>query len=96
MSMIIGVPESLTAKITEFVKAESLPWSVATGEAGTIRVVQSEGRQQSDAGTLQAGGWIACHDAFAMAAKLDVPPKIVGKLANLVDTRIKECQLGCF
>lgn len=96
MSITIGAPESLATKITEFVKTETLPWSVITGETGTIRVVQSEGQQQSDASTLQAGGWIACHVAFAMAGKLDVPPKIVGKLANLVDTRIKECQLGCF
>ena len=96
MSTSIGVTAALAEKLAEFVKAGKLPIEVVSEGSGTVQVVQSEDRQQSDASTLQAGGWIACPDAFALASKLGVPTQAVGKLLNHLDIKIRQCQLGCF
>lgn len=96
MSATIAVPEALAEKVADFLKVEAVACEVVAGGDATICIVQSEDRQQSDPSTLQAGGWIACEDAFAMASKLGMPVPAMGKLLNLLDVRIRSCQLGCF
>ncbi|MCK4340453.1 MAG: hypothetical protein KAY37_01860 [Phycisphaerae bacterium] len=96
MSTTLGVPAALAEKVMEFIRAKTLPLEVVAEGSGTIQVVQSEGRQQSDPSTLQAGGWIACEDAFAAASKLAIPTQTMGKLLNTLDIRMRSCQLGCF
>lgn len=96
MSATIGVTQDLAEQVTEFVKAETLALEVVSAGSGTIEIVRSEDQQQSDPSTLQAGGWVTCTDAFAVASKLGLPTRTMGKFLNLLDIKIRECQLGCF
>ncbi len=42
------------------------------------------------------GGRITCAEAHAVAARLGVEPVLVGKAADALKIKIKNCQLGCF
>lgn len=46
--------------------------------------------------TRSAEGRITCSDARTIAEKLGVPYKEVGKTANELKIKIKDCELGCF
>jgi hypothetical protein len=96
VSVRIGVPETLVDRVSEFIKANALAIDVVKDGGGAVQVVESEGRQPSDPSTLQAGGWIACADAFDMASNLGIPTQTMGKLLNLLDVKLRQCQLGCF
>lgn len=41
-------------------------------------------------------GRISCADAHALAAKLGVDLGVLGRAADELNIRIKQCQLGCF
>ena len=96
MQATLGVPEALAGSLGAFVKAESIPLKVITGDEATVQVVESEAGQESSVSALQAGGWIACLTAHQMAERLGVETRQVGKLANHLEIKIKVCELGCF
>jgi len=96
MGATIGVPAELDEKVGHFIREAGLPLTVVVDGSGTVTVFQSEGHQQGDAETLRAGGWISCPDAFAVADKLGIETKHMGKLLDELDVKIKGCQLGCF
>lgn len=39
---------------------------------------------------------LACKDALALAARLEIKPIQIGKLCDQHEIRIVQCQLGCF
>jgi hypothetical protein len=41
-------------------------------------------------------GRIACKVALALAARLEVEPRLVGRACNQEGIKIVNCQLGCF
>jgi len=43
-----------------------------------------------------SGGELPCAVAFKMASELDVQPKEVGRVADLLEIRLVKCQLGLF
>ena len=96
MSKTISVTGELAGKVADFVAAETLAIEVVPSGDGTVRVVESEGRVQSDPSALQAGGWITCEGARAMASKLGIPVSAMGKLVDVLDIKIRSCELGCF
>ena len=96
MNTTIGVPKGLADKVSEFVRTEAPDCHVSTEGSGTVQVVEAQDGVQSSSALLQAGGWITCPDAFAMAGRLGIPTQSVGKLLDLLDVRIRSCQLGCF
>ena len=96
MKVTLQVPEGLRDSVRSFVQAESLSIEVVSDGDGAVRVVQGSGRQQSDASTLQAGGWITCAAARAMTSKLRMDGRKVGKLLDLLDVKVRDCELGCF
>jgi hypothetical protein len=42
------------------------------------------------------GGKLPCAVAFKIAKKLKVSPQTVGDMANRLNIKINNCQLGCF
>jgi len=96
MSVTLCVPEELRESVDTFVNAEGLPIDVVSDDSGTVRVVQSGERRKCDPTTLQAGGWIPCTVARAMAAKMRIDSRKMGKLLDLLDIKVRECALGCF
>lgn len=96
MTATISVPEPMAEALKAFVKGEDIRVEVAPGGEGTVRVVVSDGRAESDLSTLQAGGWIKCEVARVMADKLDASTHELGKLLDFLDVKVRDCGLGCF
>jgi len=96
MGITIGVSEAMADRLREFATRHDADLEIVAGDAGAVRVVESEGRQQSDMTTLHAGGWIRCADAQALAGKLELPKRTMARLLDHLDIKIRECELGCF
>lgn len=92
----ISVPQALAQQVRQFVESEAVPVAVTGDSDADVRVIVAEGRVESDLKTLQSGGWIACATARALARKLRVQPRQAGRLLDLLDIRIRDCELGCF
>ncbi|MBD3235798.1 MAG: hypothetical protein GF330_03765 [Candidatus Eisenbacteria bacterium] len=45
---------------------------------------------------LLRDGRLACRDALALAARLQIKPIEIGRLCDRHQIRIVNCQLGCF
>ena len=41
-------------------------------------------------------GKLTCRDALAIAERMDVTPRMIGKAADRLGIKIVNCQLGCF
>ncbi len=63
---------------------------------GRLRIRESPERTESTVDLLEAGGWIECSTAWAMAGRHGLSVNQVGRLVNALDIRIKACCLGCF
>lgn len=96
LAQTIMVPENLVEQLRAFVRSEGVPLEIVHEGEAALRVVRCEGRAESDDSTLQSGGWIACPTARAIAGKLGVSPKMVGKLLDVLDIKLRDCELGCF
>ena len=96
MAASLAVPQSMAASVGEFLAAESMSLDVVTGGGGTVCVEASTARQQCRTNVLYTGGWIACSDALTIADVLDIGAGNMGKLLNMLDIRVRRCQLGCF
>ena len=60
-----------------------------SGSEANSRVVGALKQQTSD-------GEVPCAVAFKIASELGVEPELVGKTADLLELRLKKCQLGLF
>ena len=96
MKVSFCVPEDLRERVGAFLSAEAPAIEMVSDGGGTVRIVQSAERRQSNPTTLQAGGWITCPTARAMAAKLQIDGRKMGKLLDLLDVKVRVCELGCF
>ena len=91
----ICVPESLMTKIAAWKETSGASAELSPSE-GRLRVHESADRLESTIDILEAGGWIGCATAWAMAGKHGLSVNQVGQLVNALDIRIKSCCLGCF
>jgi hypothetical protein len=98
MTPALRVPEDMLVSVREFVRAQGMALDVLADGDCAVRVVAQEPgeRLESDLTTLWSGGWIACPTALALAARLDVSPRLVGALMDLLNIKIRACALGCF
>jgi hypothetical protein len=83
-------------RVTRLIGDEGIPVEIVSEGECAVRVVQSEGRVESDPGTLQSGGWIKCETAREMAGRLNIDTRQMGRLLDLLDVKVRECGLGCF
>ena len=51
---------------------------------------------ESEVKAALVDGNLPCSIALELAGKLEVAPKAVGDVANRLEIRIINCQLGCF
>ncbi len=91
----ICVPEALMEKVSAWKKESGASAELSSSE-GKLRVHESEDKLESTIDVLEAGGWIGCATAWAMAGKHGLSVNQVGQLVNALDIRIKACCLGCF
>ena len=96
MDATLGVPQGLREKVSAFVEAEGLAIQVVSDGGGTMRVAESSERLPCSPTILQAGGWITCPTARAMAGRLGAGGRQMGKLLDLLNIKVRECELGCF
>ena len=96
MSVTLSVPDELRETVGAFIKAEGVSIETVSGGGGGVQVVKSAGRQQSDASTLESGGWITCSTARGVADKLGIDGLVMGKLLDLLNVKVRQCELGCF
>jgi len=97
MTTSIDAPTDMANDLNGFCSAKSIDLSVVTDQSGILKVVPSgPERQESDLETVYAGGWISCPRARALAKRLSLPGRDIGKLLTHLDVKIRECELGCF
>jgi len=53
-------------------------------------------RIESELAGALVDGRLPCKRAFALASRLDVPPRRIGEAADRLDVRVSRCQLGLF
>jgi hypothetical protein len=65
-------------------------------DAAAIGIFWPADRMECDEGRLFSGGFMTCPTAFKATARLEVDRATFGKLLNLLDIKLKQCQFGCF
>ncbi|MHB9037773.1 MAG: molybdenum cofactor guanylyltransferase [Armatimonadota bacterium] len=96
MASKISVPSSLLKKVEGLILSEGLAIDIVPDEMAVLRIVEAQGRVECDGSTLQSGGWIRCSAVRGLAEKLGVSYKQMGMLMDLLEIKIRECELGCF
>ena len=61
-----------------------------------LSIVEAPPKTECGVATLHPGGRIPCAVALAVAESCGVPGKTVGRLLNLLEIKVHDCQLGCF
>jgi len=94
----IAVPPVLEAGVRVFLSEAGVALSVVPEAEALVRVLAPvEGpRRDADASTLPAGGAIRCPVALAMASRLGIATKDMGRLLDHLGIKVRGCQLGCF
>jgi len=90
IELLADVP--VTDDLRAFLQAEGLD----AAEGGVVRIAASSDRQDCTLDTLWLGGRIDCERARALAGKLGISVRKMGKLLELLNVKIKHCGLGCF
>lgn len=96
MKKRIRIEASTAGQVREFFNVEGIDTEVVTDGNHDVAVVQCDDRRESDLDTIYSGGWIACETARALAKKLGIPVRQMGKLLNYLAVKIRRCSLGCF
>jgi hypothetical protein len=92
----IGAPPARRAAIEDFLHREALDWVVVDPPAGDLCIVEAAPKTECDELVLHPGGRIPCAVALGLADSFGVPGKVVGRLLNLLEIKVRDCQLGCF
>ena len=96
MKPILSASPELLEPLREHITREGLSIEVLATPGGDVEVVPGKRGQACSEDRLLVGGWISCACAHKVAAKLDIEPLSMGKLLNLLDVKVKQCELGLF
>ncbi|MCX8052625.1 MAG: hypothetical protein N3B12_02365 [Armatimonadetes bacterium] len=96
MALTILAPSDLIEKIARFAESTTIPVRIVHEGEADLQVVRSKGQLESIGSTLQAGGWIRCTVAREIASRLGIDKKQFGSLLDVLDIKIRDCELGCF
>jgi molybdopterin-guanine dinucleotide biosynthesis protein A len=95
-SLKICSSERWRQRLQAWAQREGVSLELGTEEEEGLRVTEPEGRQPADLKTLCVGGWIACELGHELAGRIGVPEKKLAGLLDVLDIRVRKCQLGCF
>ncbi len=96
MKAKLDVPVSMEKQLRDFFDKEAIELELVTDGSADVKVLECEERTKSDTTTIYAGGWIPCETARAIAGNLGITIRHMGKLLTHIDTKIRDCGLGCF
>jgi hypothetical protein len=95
-AITIGVHAHQRASLQEFIDAEALPWTLVDAPGGRLNLAEAAQPAECSLDRLVPGGRILCSVALEMAEACHAPTGAIGRLMNLLEIKIRECQLGCF
>lgn len=95
-AVTIGAPPSWREKLLGFIERERLTWQVVDPPAGRLAILEEDPPGTCTAGRLFPGGRVVCSTALEMAELYQAAPETIGRLMNLLNIKVRECQLGCF
>ncbi len=87
---------SIAEQLREFLEREKVDIGFVTGQEGDVEVVKGDNRKEGNLNIIYSGGRITCETALALAEKLQISARQMGKLLNYLDVKICSCSLGCF
>lgn len=97
LTITIGVPSGRREAVEQFLREEGIDWTLAEAGHGWLNILEAdEPGRPCDRRTLHVKGRIDCSTALALADETRVASRSVGRLMNLLEIRIGNCQLGCF
>lgn len=96
MKKRICVEASIADQLRKFMNREKIEIEVVTGGDYDVAAVKCDDRKESNLNTIYSAGWIACETARALAKKLKIPTRQMGRLLDNLEVRIRSCSLGCF
>jgi len=90
-------PSDVAEKIRQLFASAKLEADWAdTADAAAICISWPADRTECNEGMLYSGGFMTCPEAFKAAARIGMDRTTFGKLLNLLDIKLKQCQFGCF
>ncbi len=96
MTARLVAPEPWRAALEEYARREKLSLEIAAEGEGAVRVLPPEERRACGPEALVVKGRIPCGVARAMAGRLGIPMNRMAGLLNLLEIKVRECELGCF
>ena len=96
MKKRICVEASVAEQLQKFLEAEEIKIEVVTDGNYDVTAVKCDDRKESNLNTIYSGGWIVCETARALAKKLKISVRQMGKLLDNLEVKIRACSLGCF
>ena len=90
-------PEGIAGKVEELLtKSNIKPGWVDSAEDAIVTISWPDDRVECDEVMLYSGGYMTCPNAFKAAARMGLELPVFGELLNLLDVKLRQCQLGCF
>ena len=90
-------PSGIREKIEELLASAAIEADWAdTADGATVCMSWPSERMECDEGMLYSGGFMTCPAAFKAAGRLELDRGTFGKLLNLLDIKLRQCQFGCF
>lgn len=96
MKMVIAVDGALLEKFSIFLDSEKIALEIVHPDIAGISIVSADGRLESGAEKIFAGGWVKCETARSLADKLGISRREMGKILDFLNVKVRECELGCF
>ena len=90
-------PEGLAEKIEGlFASSDTKVRWADSDDTAALAISWPDDRKDSDGTNIYSGGYIACANAFKAAARSGMDLTTFGEFLNLLDVKLRQCQLGCF
>ena len=96
MAGSIGFPTELRTKLETFQAEQSLSMPLNENATGDVTVEIVTERKESSPTLLYSGGWLSCATAWEMSDILGISKAQMGMLLDLLEVKVRNCDLGCF
>lgn len=98
MTAQLSVSAEMKSALADLLAEIGVDLAITDGPGGTVRVEAApEGdRRECELAVLYGGGWIACPVARAMASRLGIANRAMGRILDHFRIKVRHCDLGCF
>lgn len=96
MAGSLGLPTELRARLDKFQHEQGLSMVLNENATGDVTVEVVTERVESSATLLYSGGWLSCATAWEMSDILGISKGQMGELLDLLEVKVRNCDLGCF